>query len=437
MKKKLLSVLLAGTMALSLLTGCGANENNAGGKQKKDQKGTQLEVWLAPVAENTKEVVEPLLTNFEKEHDCKVKVQVIPWENYTEKWATAVAGGETPDVGYMYVEMFPDYITSGIVEDMSKYITDKDREEYLYLDKGYMMDGQYGIPFITGSPFVMYYNKDILDELNEDVPETWDDFYRICKKSTKDTDGDGKIDQYGYATGLNAGGLGMMNSSIYGLIWQASGDIYEDNFKKVKFNNAEGVKAIEYFKSLKPFMPKNVMALERADAFDTIFGEGKAAFAPGMARQSMEEDFAKSYPNLKNWDFITSLKDKQFGTFGAADSLALLSNSQNKELAMELIRYMTHPDFQKGYLKSGGMGVPLTKEMMESYELPEKAGKILTTDRDKWRPLQAGPCGNEILKDFASRIQEIMGEDADVKKTLDESATFANDTLKEFWENQE
>ena len=88
---------------------------------------------------------------------------------------------------------------------MTEYITDEDKEEYLYLDHGYMMDGQYGFPIVTGVPFVLYYNEDILNELGEQPPQTWDDFKRICEKATKDTDGDGKVDQYGYAVGFNKG----------------------------------------------------------------------------------------------------------------------------------------------------------------------------------------------------------------------------------------
>ena len=60
-----------------------------------------------------------------------------------------------------------------------------------------MMDGQYGWPLVTGVPFVLYYNEDILNALGEKAPETWDDFARICQEATKDTDGDGKVDQYG------------------------------------------------------------------------------------------------------------------------------------------------------------------------------------------------------------------------------------------------
>lgn len=106
---------------------------------------------------------------------------------------TGINAGEGPDVGYMYVEMFPTYIDSGAVADMADYLTDEDYETYLYLEKGQMMGGQYGFPFVTGNPFIMYYNKDILDSLGETAPETWENFRRICEKATKDTDGDGEL----------------------------------------------------------------------------------------------------------------------------------------------------------------------------------------------------------------------------------------------------
>ena len=51
---------------------------------------------------------------------------------------------------------------------------------------------RYGWPLVTGVPFVLYYNEDILNALGEKAPETWDDFARICQEATKDTDGDGK-----------------------------------------------------------------------------------------------------------------------------------------------------------------------------------------------------------------------------------------------------
>ena len=162
MKKRLLSVLLCAGLIASLAVGCG------GGKDAgKDGEKETLSVWLPPLDDETEKNYVPLLDKFEEENNCELDVQIIPWDTYEEKYMTGINADEGPDVGYMYVEMFPTYIDSGAVVDMSEYLSDEDYEEYLYLDKGEMMGGQYGVPIVTGNPFIMYYNKDILDELGE------------------------------------------------------------------------------------------------------------------------------------------------------------------------------------------------------------------------------------------------------------------------------
>lgn len=440
MKKKLISALLALSLTAGLLAGCsGSTEKKT--EEKKDTKDasekTVLNIWLPPLDDDTEKNWAPLLKDFEEENNCEVKLELIPWANYEEKWSTSISAGEGPDIGYMYAEMYPTYISSGAVTDLTDMVTDEDYEEYLYLDRGEMMGGLYGVPIVTGVPFVLYYNQDILDELGETAPETWEDFERICKAATKDTDGDGKIDQYGYAVGLNSGDMSnlyMMNSYIYSLIWQAGGDIYEDDLKKVRFNDDKGVEAIEFFKSLKDYMPENVLSLSGTDAFTTVFGAGKAAFGVTRSSQSHETLFAKDYPDL-NWDYVTSLKNADYGTFGAADSLSIMSSCENKELAMKLIKYICSAEFMTEYHKVAP-GAPLTKT--ESYAGDPKMERIVTEDRDKWRPLQVGPCGSEILENLASHIQSVIEGKMEVKEALDESAAFANETLDEYWaENEE
>ena len=54
---------------------------------------------------------------------------------------------------------------------MSSYVTDEDKKEYKYLSNGNMMDGQYGWPLVTGVPFVLYYNEDILNALDMSLEE--------------------------------------------------------------------------------------------------------------------------------------------------------------------------------------------------------------------------------------------------------------------------
>lgn len=431
MKKRLLSVLLCAGLIASLAVGCG------GGKDAgKDGEKETLSVWLPPLDDETEKNYVPLLDKFEEENNCELDVQIIPWDTYEEKYMTGINADEGPDVGYMYVEMFPTYIDSGAVVDMSEYLSDEDYEEYLYLDKGEMMGGQYGVPIVTGNPFIMYYNKDILDELGEKAPETWEDFKRICEKATKDTDGDGKIDQYGYAAGFNNGDMSplyLLNSYYYSLLWQSGSDIYNDDLKSVCFNDEAGVKAVEYLKSLTPYMPEDYMSLAATDAFSSVFGGGKAAFACARAMQAQTESFKETYPDL-NWDYVTSLKGEQYGTFGAADCLTLMSACENKELGMKLIKYMVGSEVMTAYHKEH-FGAPMTAD--EPYQGDEKLERILTEDRDKWRPLQAGPCGSDILLNLTSQLQAVMSGDAEAKEALDEAADYSNELLDEYWADKE
>lgn len=321
--------------------------------------------------------------------------------------------------------------------DLTDYVTDEDYEEYLFLDRGEMMGGLYGVPIVTGVPFVLYYNQDILDSIGETAPETWEDFYRICEKATQDTDGDGVIDQYGYAVGLNSGSMSnlyMLNSYVYSLLWQAGGDIYTDDLTEVAFNNEAGVEAIEFFKSLQPFMPENAMSLSGTDAFSTVFAEGKAAFGVTRSSSSNETTFASDYPNLTNWDYVTSLKNVDYGTFGAADCLSVMSTSENPELALDLIKYITGSEFMTEYHKVAP-GAPLTAS--EEYVGDPKMERIVAEDRDKWRPLQAGPCGSEILENYAAHIQSVMEGKMEVQEALDESAAYANELLDEYYAENE
>ena len=60
---------------------------------------------------------------------------------------------------------------------------------------GQYQDMQYALPYEC-APKLMFVNRTILDREGIALPEedwTWDDFYDICDKVTKDTDGNGML----------------------------------------------------------------------------------------------------------------------------------------------------------------------------------------------------------------------------------------------------
>lgn len=433
MKKKIVSVLLVAAMAVSMFTGCGSKSDSKKSDSKSGEK--TLEVWVPPLDDATEKNWGDLLKDWEKENDCKVNLTVIPWDKYEETYTTALNSGEGPDVGYMYNEMFPTYIDAGAVEDMSSYVTDEDKKEYKYLSNGNMMDGQYGWPLVTGVPFVLYYNEDILNALGEKAPETWDDFARICQEATKDTDGDGKVDQYGFACGMNTSDIGAMqilNAYYYSALWQNGGQVYNDDLKSVSFADEAGKEAITWLKGLTSYMNEDFMSLSWSDAFSNVFGAGKAAFGITRSSQTDGTTFAETYPDL-NWNFVTSLKNKDFGTFGATDCLTLMSACEDKDLAMDFIKYVTGSEFMTAY-HAKCPGAALTDS--EPYVGDEKMEKIYTEDKDKWHGIQAGPCGTQILNQLAADFQGIMSGETSVDEGLKEAEDYANGLLDEYWANK-
>ena len=433
MKKKIINVLLVAAMAVSMVAGCGSKNDSKKSDSKSGEK--TLEVWVPPLDDATEKNWGDLLKDWEKEKDCKVNLTVIPWDKYEETYTTALNSGEGPDVGYMYNEMFPTYIDAGAVEDMSSYVTDEDKKEYKYLSNGNMMDGQYGWPLVTGVPFVLYYNEDILNALGEKAPETWDDFARICQEATKDTDGDGKVDQYGFACGMNTSDIGAMqilNAYYYSALWQNGGQVYNDDLKSVSFADEAGKEAVTWLKGLTSYMNEDFMSLSWSDAFSNVFGAGKAAFGITRSSQTDGTTFAETYPNL-NWNFVTSLKNKDFGTFGATDCLTLMSACEDKDLAMDFIKYVTGSEFMTAY-HAKCPGAALTES--EPYVGDEKMEKIYTEDKDKWHGIQAGPCGTQILNQLAADFQGIMSGETSVDEGLKEAEDYANGLLDEYWANK-
>lgn len=433
MKKRIVSVLLVAAMAVSMFTGCGSKSDSKKSDSKSGEK--TLEVWVPPLDDATEKNWGDLLKDWEKENDCKVNLTVIPWDKYEETYTTALNSGEGPDVGYMYNEMFPTYIDAGAVEDMSSYVTDEDKKEYKYLSNGNMMDGQYGWPLVTGVPFVLYYNEDILNALGEKAPETWDDFARICQEATKDTDGDGKVDQYGFACGMNTSDIGAMqilNAYYYSALWQNGGQVYNDDLKSVSFADEAGKEAVTWLKGLTSYMNEDFMSLSWSDAFSNVFGAGKAAFGITRSSQTDGTTFAETYPDL-NWNFVTSLKNKDFGTFGATDCLTLMSACEDKDLAMDFIKYVTGSEFMTAY-HAKCPGAALTDS--EPYVGDEKMEKIYTEDKDKWHGIQAGPCGTQILNQLAADFQGIMSGETSVDEGLKEAEDYANGLLDEYWANK-
>lgn len=432
--KKFIALTIAGALVLTSLVGCGANGEKTNETATNDQKQEvttaekeNLTLWLPPFGDDDKEVWEPVLKEFEDKNNCDVDLEIIPWENYPEKYAMAIGAGEGPDVGYMYAEMFPQFIEMGAVEDLQSYLTEEDYENYIYIDDAKMMGGLYGLPIEAANPAVLYYNKDILESVGEQPPVTWEDFRRIAKKATQDTDGDGKIDQWGFAQGWGQKFFGDLNWNWYGFNWQAGGELYNDDLKTVRFNDEAGLEAAQFLYDLKftdKVIPEDTLAKTNSEMIQTVFGPGNAAFCIYLSSKA-SESFDKEFPDL-NYGFITSLENKAMGTFASVDQLTLMSAAEDKTLAFDLMEHLVSAESMTKFHKYHPRA-PITKD--EPYQGDPRLKEMIENDKGIYRPLVVAPHGVEVYEYLWKQLQNMIAGQATPKEALDEAARYANNLL--------
>jgi multiple sugar transport system substrate-binding protein len=153
----------------------------------------ELDVWKAIVSDF--EAANPTI---------KVDVQVSDWDSYWTKLKTLLAANTPPDVFAMDAPLYLDYQSRDSLLNLQPYIDQNpgmlDGLFANTLDAYKTPQGYFGLPrdFQT---IVVFYNKDMFDKAGVAYPKagwTYDELRATAKALTKDTNGDGTIDQFGY-----------------------------------------------------------------------------------------------------------------------------------------------------------------------------------------------------------------------------------------------
>ena len=200
MKKKVLSLILAGTMTLGLaLTGCGGSDGGGSGSGEgtpaaedagsdessgdsgdKPYAGVTLKWWAGNAENNpgTQAVMEAATEKLGMEFEVEVNPGGSEGDNIIK---TRMASGDLPDfMAYNSGSKLYDLNPSRGFMDISDWeIVDKFDDAFL---SSVTIDGAvYGAPqSSTQAGAVIYYKPDY-EELKLEVPHTWDEFVDNCK----------------------------------------------------------------------------------------------------------------------------------------------------------------------------------------------------------------------------------------------------------------
>lgn len=431
-KKKTWSTLL--TLALSMtvvLSGCGGGNNaasnnsstNSGGAaatNSSDSNEVKNLTFMFRGGTDEQAAYKKVVEQFEKDNpNVKVKIITTAADQYATKLKAAITGNSVPDVFYFDTGDLKAYVNSGVLLNLTQYIeSNKDVNLDNMWKAGvdmYRYDGDlvgqgdlYGMPKDLG-PFALGYNKTMFEKAgiplpDKDKPYTWDEFIKVNQELTKDTDGDGKIDQFG--TGFN------VNWSLHPLVWSNGADFIDSTKTKVTIDDPKFAEALQYFADMQNKY-KITPSTEQAQTLDTYqrWMKGELAFFPvGPWDMSTYEKLPFDY-DLIPWPAGSTGKTAAwFGSLG----IGVSSKTKYPAEATALVNYLTASKEGMQMLVDAKVQIPNLQDMAAEWakdtsSKPANKQEFLDIVNDYGRPMPANSTYNaEWYNLFFTDIQPVL-----------------------------
>lgn len=284
----------------------------------------------------------------ERYPNIKVEVERYDFNNFQEKLTIQAAGADLPDVFYLQDPWVRRWVQEGQLMDLTPFI--KRDAELVKPDDFYSIalklvswkGGIYGIPEDVSPLGIHLYNVGLFDEAGLSYPsEDWTlegEFLEACKKLTKDTNGNGEIDQFGY---FSESIEGLVVSPEFEAVYLMpfGGRFLNDDETECLLTKPESIKALQWWVDL---MYKYHVFPTPAEA---------AAYKPGLSMLGSDkvgmsfgypwaDAMLMKYPECK-WDVMYAPKGPA-GRFSSVNGscFAIAKSTEHPEEAWIFLRHL-------------------------------------------------------------------------------------------------
>lgn len=419
-----------------MLLGCGT-------QYEKNENSKEIVFWHSFVAASNTALVE-LINDFEKDNPgINIKPQYIPTgDALVQKLVTAIQSNSAPDIAWVHSDFMEKLVNADAIYDLSEFIKGQngissEELEQIYpvlLEESKWKGIQYALP-MEATSLALVYNKDLFSKagLNPgEPPKTWDELLEFSIKLSRDENNDGALDVWGfYVPSFPASGSlsTWMVLQFLPFLWQAGGELIDNNQSKVLFNSNAGVEALTLWKTI----------------FDSL-NLKKFSLAHDMAfmsqRVAMVLDGPWNLPNYRkidnfNWG-VAPLPAGEHGnmTYLAGEKLVIFKQSEVPNESWTFLRWMIKPEVQAKFSQMSGylpvnfksLDIPAYRQYLKTD--PGLKAFIDQANNSRMRkPVDRYQV--EINQALAQAIENVLHGDAEIKLELDKAAEKCNRLLSD------
>jgi len=257
----------------------------------------------------------------------------------------------------------------------------------------------YGIP-INGNIQLLYYRRDLYDEMGLEPPETWDDVIAATKEARR------KLDSniYGYTMRGKPGGYAVLYDYLP-LLRGFGGDIFANPPEdySVTINSDEGRQAVELFLELLSYGPPEPQAIGQADQLALMqSGRTLQTHTPNGAFPLMDDEVQSSVPDKIGYTVVPRPSEGVHAPTGGIWVMGIPQHIQSsqKEAAYSFLQWLLAKENHLRYAESSGIA---TRQDVYESDLAEQ---------EKFRYMRATAASSPYVTRgadyvFGSKVHEV------------------------------
>ena len=192
--KKILAVLLAGAMTMSLAA-CGEKSNSAGNEATEKSEDGQVTIKITWWGGDARHVATQEVLDLYTKENPNVKFEATPagWDGYFDKLSTQAASGSMPDIVQMDYLYISTYAKNNSLADLQEYV-DSGVIDTSKIDENIMNTGSsngklVGVPLST-TALAVTYNPSVIEKAGAEMPSddwSWEDYIALNQKVAEST----------------------------------------------------------------------------------------------------------------------------------------------------------------------------------------------------------------------------------------------------------
>lgn len=422
---------MAAVMAFSL-TACSGGTDSGSTSQAsgtaETSSGEKVTIKFANYAlleDAYTEFWEGVKTGFEAENpDITIEWVTAPYADIVSTVTTMAGGGDKVDMIFGEGTWTSSLVDSGLIVP----VTDVLSQEYLddfyenSLEASMVDDEIYTLPMYM-SPFILYYNTDILQKAGvESVPTTYDELLAACEKISGMTTEDGNAI---YPFGQTTASVAISGSAINSMIFNFGGEVLTAD-GQLSIDNDGFKQTFEMLKQLdeKGYTPENCKLKDLRNLF-----------ALGQLAMYYDQSWGISGVENINSDILSVTASANPLAGGSGDGASLLSTQTlfycdngdaNRAACAKLTEYLMSDEVLGDYLNNIVPGYP-TLKTMSMPDNPVLQGSLGSIDKAVAAP--SVPAMNDLNLELCTLAQAVTVTGTDVDTAIEEFRTAATNII--------